>query len=247
MNTETTVLFTTTPIPLQDLVRKQKEDIQFVIDYKNSKFRNKSLLVYLTNLDIKCRLHLESIEDALPLVKDYLHLPQIATAPDLDDAVVQILLHMQGKPSLLSFDPTEFIAENRDILDTWMKRIRNLPLFALYATGEFDEVVQALPADENISVAGLNYVNLIKHPFFALLVEDVRPEEYSYNEVLFNKYIFAGKNLFYYFAVKENPLFIGSLIAMEGEEAMQQFLAAAAADNSRYDQIAGSLNVPSLR
>lgn len=240
-------VFTTTPIPMPELVRKQKENIEFVIDYKTSRFRDKSLLVYLTNLDINCRLHLESVEEALPLVRDYLNLPAIANAPDLDDVVVNILLHMQNKPSLLSFDPTNFIEDNRTILDTWMKRIRNLALFAVYCTGQCDEVVKSLPVDDNISVAGLNYVNLIKHPFFPLLIEDVTPEEYSYNEVLFTKYIFAGKNLFHYFAIKENPLFIGSLIAAKGEGALEEFVALAEQENVRLDQILEGLNVPSLR
>lgn len=254
-------ILTAVPIPMNDLRRKFTEDVEFVIDYKNCKLKNTPLITYLTNLNIKVRLNLESVEDCLELIKEYLRMPKIAPLQDLDLVVINMLLCEAGRPHLLAFDPSEFLAANREIVDIWWTRLRQLPLFALYchaATAElkvksdeqgvettivrqYEEVISQMPIDDNTSLVGINYINLIKQPQFAELMLTVKPEQMTYNPVLFNHFIFGGNNLFHYFAVPENPLFIGSIA---NDEDMVAFEQALREEEALLDHTLETLNVP---
>lgn len=254
-------ILTAVPIQMNDLRRKFTEDVEFVIDYKNCKLRNTGLITYLTNLNIKVRLNLEEIEDCLTLVKEYLYMPKIAPLQDLDLVVINLLLADVGSPHLLAFDPSAFLAEHRTIVDVWWTRLRQLPLFALYchaATAElqvksdeqgvettivrqYEDLIAQMPVDDNTSLVGINYVNLIKQPQFAELMLTVRKDQLTYNPVLFNNFIFGGNNLFHYFAVPQNPLFIGSIAT---EEDMVAFEDVVRQEEALLDKTLESLNVP---
>ena len=262
-------IFTTCPIPTIDLKRKFKENIEFVIDCRNSKYKGKVLITYLSNLGIKCRLNLEDPVESLELVLAYMKYPKVASIPDLEQIVLNIMLAAQGKPHLLSFNPTQFILDNVDIVDVWMKRLCSLPLFALYSkvdkvvpihipadpendidedntkvelTRSFD--VTKYPLDDNSSLPGLNFVQLIKHVQFAELMVGIDERYWTYNPDMFDRYIFSAKNLFHYFAIASNPLFIATL--MDDEE-LKQLEVEAKAEIERLDQISESLNVPLIR
>lgn len=202
-------LFTPAPIPIADLKRKFKEDIEFCIDYKNSKFKDKVLITYLSNLDLKCRICLEDVDESLKLVEAYMRHPAMAKIDDLIDVVINILLAYTGKPNTLAFDPTMFIRNNRDIVDVWMKRVASLYLFAFYTDPYVDKGwFNEWPLDEDVTMAGVNYVHLIGHPLFHLLIDDLPAECFTYNPFFFKEYVFAGNNLYGYFAIPENPLYM---------------------------------------
>jgi len=206
-------LTTCAPIPIVDLKRKFTEDIEFIIDYKNSKFKNKVLITYLSNLDLKCRLMLENQDESLELVVAYMHHPALAKIDDLLDVVINILLYHTNHPCLLSFDPSDFIEANIDIINVWLRRIAALRLYAFFTDSsvdrEFFNKWPVTPDDENM--AGINYVHLIAHPLFHLLIDDIPLEAMTYSPFHFNEYVFSGKNLYTYFAVPQNPLYMATV------------------------------------
>jgi hypothetical protein len=53
-----------------------------------------------------------------------------------------------------------------------------------------------------------------------LLLNDIKPETLTYNKVWFNDYVFAGDNLYTYFAVEENPIFIGLIMSLSEDPNM---------------------------
>jgi hypothetical protein len=239
----------TAPIPMADVKRKFTEEVEFVIDTVNSKFKGKTLLTYITNLEINARLNLTDKAVALDLVLAYMKATVCMFRPELEDIVIQMLLSLQGKENSCTLSNEElhaFADENRAIFETWMRRLNAVPLYAEYcladredkleevpdSDGEMDIVtrldrhradyVKSFPVDEDGSLVGINYANLIQHPLFVLYLMGVGPEHYTYNEKLFNeRRIFTGKNLFYYFAHVNNPVFI-VMLASRSEEDMAE-------------------------
>lgn len=203
---------TTAPIKISDLRRKFKENVEFVIDYSNSKFVGDVFLTYLSNLNLKCRIEFGSIEDALELLKSYLNSPAIANVPEMEDLAMNIIMACESKFNSLTFDPTDFIRENSEILSVWISRLKQLPLFAMYSHVQTKPLVDQFPVDEDESLNGINYVQLIKHELFPIFIEDFSEEDLTYNNLFFNEYCFAGQNLFNYFAVKNNPLFTALMV-----------------------------------
>lgn len=203
-------VLTPAPILAAELKRKFKENIEFVIDYKNSRFKDKIFITYLSNIDVKCELLLEGEEETLRLVGHYMRHPGLVFLPELMDIAMHILLAYLKKPSRLNFDPTDFIAQNEDIIKVWMRRVASLYLYGLYVDSTISRDVFAnFPRDDDYTLPGINYVHLIKHPHFGLLMEGIPNSAITFNEYMFSEYMFAGKNLYHYFAVLENPLYAG--------------------------------------
>lgn len=206
------IIETTAPIPAQLLRRKFTENVEFHIDYSAGKYRGKPLINYLANLNIKVRFKLTDRNDALALVKDYLNHPGMAKIDDLIDIVMQLMLGLVGRPNKLTFDPTQFAAENQAILMTWFRRIASLPAFAMWVNPKVSkEAMQCIPVDEDASLPGINFVHLISHEMFPLLVEAIPQSAWNVNETFFKERLFSGNNLFYYFAIPENPLHIATI------------------------------------
>lgn len=202
-------ILTEAPIPVGVLRRKFTENIEFVIDYENSKFNDKVLITYLSNLNLKCRINLTDPDKALKLVEAYMRSPTLVALNDLLDVVVNILLAYTGKPCMLSFDPSDFIRDNLDIIHIWMKRIASLYLYAFWIDSSVDKAFfEKWPTDVDESLVGVNYVHLIRHPLFHLLIDEIPEEAWLYNPFFFQEYVFAGQNLYPYFAVPENPLYM---------------------------------------
>lgn len=210
-------IFTTAPIALVDLKRKFTEDVEFVLDYDNSKFKGKILITYLSNLDIKCELQIKDPELALLLLEDYLNIPTLVSVPYLEDFAINVLLEYQQKPNKLNIDVGDFIARNLTSLERWTRRVNSLLLYTMYINQQFKPMVEEFPQDLDDGVVGINFVHLIKHELFPLLLENVHPDLITWNKTFFNDYVFAGQNLFTFFAVKENPLFLGLLCGLDDQ------------------------------
>lgn len=207
----------TAPIGLAELKRKFSEDIEFEIDYDQSRFKGKTLITYLSNLDINVRLKLTDPIEAQKLVAEYFVMPTLVKIADLEELAINLLLAYNGKPFRLPFDPTDFLVANEPALVLWTRRLYSLPLFAMYTMGDkYRDFVHSFPEDTDDNVVGLNFVNLIRHPLFAVLLENVGEDRWTWNRTFFTDYVFAGSNLFTYFAVEENPLFI-ALLAMQDQ------------------------------
>jgi hypothetical protein len=262
---------TTVPIPMETIKRKFTEEIEFIIDCANSKFKKKMLLTYLTNLELTCRLELTDKEETLELVVAYLNSPTCIDMPDLEDIVMNMLLALQGKPSQCALSSEElfkFADNNKEIFETWFRRLNAIPLYAEYCLADREDSlntdpenegevltklsrhradrVKEFPLDTNEQLAGINYANLIRHPDFILYLEGVTPAQYTYNEKLFNeRRIFSGKNLFWYFANVNNPIFV-MMVASMSEETMADFnafMTAIGEDTNSYIKELGNVSL----
>lgn len=209
-------ILTTTPINIIDLKRKFNEDIKFIIDYKNSKYKGKTFIIYLSNLDIDCEIQLEDKDDALGLVSEYLKASVTVSIPEVEDALINILLAYQGKPNYVNFDITDFVTENKEIIDIWIARINSLYLYSLFCTNNDSniEYMKTFPENKNNSLAGINFVQLIKHELFPLLIQGVDHSKVEWNEFWFKEYVFAGQCLYNFFSSENNPLFLGVLASV---------------------------------
>lgn len=209
---------TTAPIPVADLKRKFTENVEFIIDVDNSRLKGRALITYLANLNIDCRLRVVDAVIATDLLAHYLNSPTLVKIPDLEDLTVRLLLQASKRSSTFSDEMDAFIHEHKDIVDVWLKRLYSLPLYAMYCREEWKGYVETFPEDTNDSLAGINFVRLIEHELFPFLLEGVEEDQYTWNRIFFNEYVFAGDNLFSYFKSKNNPYFIGLLAFVMPEE-----------------------------
>lgn len=207
----------TAPIPLDVLKRKFKENIEFVIDYDASKLKGKVLITYLSNLKIKCRLKLTDQTVALALVEEYLNIPVLVDMSDLEDLAMDILLAYTGKPNRIAVDLSDFFVRNKEALDRWVRRLYSIPLYALWSMEQYKPEVEKFPVDEDDTIAGVNFVMLIAHPDFAVFMENVQEDQYTWCPTFFKEYVFQGSNLFNFFADERNPFFVG-LLAIQSPE-----------------------------
>jgi len=208
---------TTAPIPVADLKRKFTENVEFIIDVDNSRLKNRALITYLSNLNIQLRLVINDEQVKLDLLEEYLRSTLLVKIPDLEDLAMNICLAASGRQHLCEFDPSPFIEKNADIIETWLKRLYSLPLYALYCSPTYKAEVEKYPEDLDDGMAAINFVNLIGHGLFPLMMENIEDKDMTWNKVFFNDYVFAGSNLFKYFANSDNPFFVG-LLAMEMPE-----------------------------
>lgn len=223
---EVVVIQTIAPVAIATLKRKFKENIQFEIDYDNSTFKGTVFLTYIANLNLPCKIKFGSLESQFNLLKDYLKHPSLVSVDVMEDLAMNIVLAAYGKDHFCQFDPEPFIRENADIIDVWLRRLCALPTYALYVWPPTKEQAKAFPVDDDHSLHGINFVNLIKHELFPWFTAQFEQEDMTYNELLFNEYCFNGQNLFKFFADPNNPLFIG-LLAMDKTGAIQELADAA--------------------
>lgn len=246
-NAELIELRTKAPISTHDLKRKFKENIQFVIDYDESTYKGKVFLTYLSNLDANCKVVFNTPQSKLELLKEYLHSTLLVNFPEMENMAMQVLLEASGKEGFIEFDPWEFINSNTEIIEKWLRCIQSLPVFALWCNDAHRDLVNEYPEDDDTSLAGINFVKLIKHENFPILIADIPYENLCWNKFFFESYVFAGDNLFTYFQEKNNPLFLFA-VATEHEESMKNIVGAGLKTlTSLKDSIKEISNVPSVQ
>jgi hypothetical protein len=220
------IINTTAPISIEDLKKYfADETIQFNIDYKNSTLKGSKLLIYLGNLNVPCDLDLESNDEFLDLVKDYFNAKTLVTIPKIEIAAVEIML---GRKSFLGNDyngvltadqVATFIDNNKEIVDRWMSVLDSMTLFNMKTIDipDCQEFVESFPPNDTDDLTGINFVNVLKYPdfytYYARLEENTLINYRRY----FSEYMFKGKNLFHYWAVDANPMFIITTSIATGE------------------------------
>lgn len=223
--TETTpvVIETSAPIPVADLKRKFTEVVEFHIDVDNSRLKGAALITYLSNLNIAARLKFNDPEILQSLLVAYLNSTVLVSIPDLEDLAINVLLAATGKPYTLPFEATPFVAANFDIVETWIKRIDSVPLYAMWCRNELKEHVAQYPEDDDKGLHGLNFVKLLGHDLFAVLCYGIEESDYNWNKLFFEEYCFAGANLFTFFANKNNPYFM-AILYLDDPEALSSIV-----------------------
>lgn len=205
---------TSAPIPLMTLKRKFTEKINFIVDYDQSRHKGKVFLTYLSNMDIKVQVESSDVEAMKALLVDYLTVPVLVSCELLEDLAMNVLLAHARKPHTLPFEAAPFIEANKGIIEIWYRRLLSLNLFGLWCIERHKDFVRSHTHDDNDSVEGINFVSLIKHRLFVVLMAHHDPAALTWNKRLFDEYIFAGSNLFSFFAIEENPLF-AMILAVE--------------------------------
>lgn len=241
---EKRIIVTTAPIQMDLLKLKFTEDVHYVIDYEQSKFKGKVLITYLTNLNLSCEIQFGCLETELEMLKEYLALGTLVNLPQMEEVTLNLLLAVQGKENILTFDPTEFINENFDVLNRWLINVNMLPTYALQCHPKLKDMVQQFEEVED-SLVGINFVNLIKHWQFPVLVSDIDESEWCWNKLFFTEPCFAGKPMFDFYQDKNNPYFV-SLLALDSEENFAEFDKALNEGVAQAQRMYGEMNHVSL-
>lgn len=238
------VIETTVPIPMLTLKRKFTENIKFIVDYDNSKYKGSVMITYLTNLNIQCEVRFSSLESKLSMLKDYLHITSLVKMPEMEDLAMNLLLAASGKPYELPFDPLAIIEEHRDILEIWMQNVCMVPVYALYSYRPLRKKVQDYPEIPGENLLGINFVRLLDHPMFPVLMLNLPEEDWCWNKMFFKEYCFAGSNLFAFFATENNPYFMGLLALSDPEQAAKLEQSGQAVLQSNLNYLKGIEHVP---
>jgi hypothetical protein len=238
-----TVIETTAPIALEDLKKCFIEkDAVFLINYENSSLKGNKLLTYLGNLDIQCDVKLNfTTPDHLDLLKDYFQTNILLKIPSLEKAAILCLLEKKSLISNTGFD--KFIKENFELLDQWESILDSLTLYNMQTVEieEFKTFVESFPEDLSDSSRYVNFVNLLHHEEFFLYFSKIDPTKLKNYRTLFNNYCFRGKNLYIYWAVDVNPLFLLTWGLVSGNLDIDEYINATRHD---YNLLAkGSENV----
>lgn len=234
------IIETVAPIPIEELKKYfEDNDTGYLIDYENSKLKGTKLLIYLSNLDIPCDIKIDTeSEEYFSLLTDYLNCPFLLDIPVLEMSAIELIL---CKKKIYQDETLEkFIQENTEILNKWEKILDSCTLFNMYCVQEdsFKEFVKSYPAAQEESLDGINYVNLFKYPELYEYMSKIRKENLYYYEKHFNDYMFKGKNLYSYWAVPENPLFLLTFSIASGNFDTEEYI------KSKKEDIADILSTP---
>jgi|SRR6056300_1037298 hypothetical protein len=200
------VITTKVPMAVEDLKKHfTDDDVFYLIDQKNSDLDKAKVLTYLSNLDIEADIQ-ELDNDFL---KAYLHSTNIVDLPSVEGAVIDILLDCKCEHGGTG-KYTQFINDNKDILQKWIDRLDSLILFNAYIVKheEMQQYAQSFPHDETNDAEGINFVSILRHERFFSYYSSVNTDRMKFYTKYFNDYMFKGKNLFEYWANKNNPMFL---------------------------------------
>lgn len=202
------IIETIAPISIDKLKEyfNDKEKI-FLIDYDKSTLKNEKFLVYLSNLDLPCDLKFNNNDkDHLSLLIDYLKTKHIVSIPSLEQEALNVFLEMKG---VENFGYAEFIEVHKEELQKILQLLESISLFNFYCVNS-DTFKKDIESREHKSCddLGHNFVNFFKYRDFNLLFENIKSAELFFYEDFFKEYMFKGKNLYYYWANDNNPLFL---------------------------------------
>jgi|TARA_R110000822_G_scaffold35982_1_gene101283 hypothetical protein len=200
----------TAPLGIDDLQKYFSDDsINFIIDYENSELQGEKLLVYLSNLELPCDIKTEG-KDLENLAKIYLQFPQILNIKVLEEFILEVLLVRKNLSLECLGCYQDFINDNEEVIDIWIKKLDSLTLYNMYIIqdDEMKDWVLSYKEDDTDDIKGINFVSLLKHEDFYYYYNGLDEKNLTYYSKYFNEYMFNGKSLFDYWSYKKNPLFL---------------------------------------
>ena len=208
------VITTTAPIAIEHLKEYfADKETAYVIDYANSELKGEKLLVYLGNLDLPADIEFETKEDLEEMILAYASSTFIVNIQSLEIAMLNLLLENEVGIALTD--------ELQGLLDHWSVRIKSLLLYNLHTVDleELNNFVDAAPKDETDSLVGVNFVSLLKYEELGHIItgDGNNLDECMIYTKYFNDYMFKGKNLYSYWANKNNVLFLQTWAVASGE------------------------------
>lgn len=203
------IIETTAPIKIEELKKYfvDKETF-YLINYEESSLKGVKLLTYLSNLDIPCDIKLEShTQSSDDLLLEYLNATTLVNVPFLELEAIKLLLQFKG---VNDYGYSKFIKDNEEILSKWSMILDSLLYYNTYTINDdsYKEKIRNSQAYDSDLIIGVNFVSLLKYEEFYDFYMKTDPKNFKYHEVYFNDYLFKGRNLYYYWANANNPIFI---------------------------------------
>jgi hypothetical protein len=203
-----TTIKTIAPIAIEDLKQYFADNTtNYIIDYSASTIKGAKLLTYLSNLDLPCDIEFTDEADKLELLKEYFNSPLLVKIGSLEKLALDVLFQAKG---MQDNNLATFIEENREIVVQWLNILDSLTLFNMYSINneEMKDYARSFPVDETDSTRGINFVSLLDHEEFYALYQIISTDSLKFYKTYFDSYMFKGKNLYHYWANKNNPLFL---------------------------------------
>ena len=215
-------------LPLTDeelLEFVENQDKVFDIEITNDEFDNKTSLIYISNLNIKCNCLFNDSNKKLDFIKEYLLSNRIVSIENVEKMVIKVILYSIGyKLKDFEADITEeecekFIKDNEELVSKLQTFLDSLVIYGISTYVQEDkkkDFMKDIKIIDDAEYIGLNVVNLLKYQelSFYYVFRDIG-EQYNFVKQ-FNDYIFDGKNLFYYFN-NDNNMLIKMIPLMLGE------------------------------
>jgi hypothetical protein len=201
---------TTAPISLDNL-KKYYEDktTSYLIDYKNSTLKEQKLLTYLSNLDLNCDILIDNVdEDFFTLLKTYFNTTSLVKIRFLELSAIDVLF--EYKKLINGNRYTQFIEDNKDIVEQWVTKLESLAVFNTYTINDEAAKNEALsfPNDDTDTVEGINWVRLVTNAEFFKFYNSIDQTKLKFYTKYFTEYMFKGQNLYSFWANENNPMFI---------------------------------------
>jgi hypothetical protein len=216
----------TVPLPIEHIKEFfQDKEIEFLVDYENSKIKDQVFLTYISNLDIPMDIKVNENfdkESLFKLIDHYMTVKTITNIPFLNSLARQIILTAAGSKAgsegYLSTDQLqEYISTRKDTIAIWLAFFNSIPLFLISTFKELNEelkVQETYDVIDDIDAVGLNIVNLLTNEFMAdFFTTEVAIEKSFWFKQQFESYMFKGKSL-YNFAESNLRSFIGLMVAV---------------------------------
>lgn len=204
---------TVVPVPTETikqlLTSDPKPDI--IIDVAESSLQGQSFLTYLTNLGLEVTLDFTSTDDYFALLTTYMRSPMLHDFRQLERGVLELLLQIKGFKSESGIDYHSVIVdpEHRDVIYRWLSVIESLSLYNMKWTGVSDEsIFDQHEVMEDRDLMGVNYVKLIGHDIFPLLLVGDPITPLCYYQDLYDKPLYQGSPLESFWCHAENPVFL---------------------------------------
>lgn len=205
------VIKTAAPIAIEDLKKYfTDKTTSYLIKYSESKLRGSKLITYLSNLDLPVDIDLtdSDVDDCYDLLKHYMNSPMLVNIHTLEYFVMSVLREAKNLSDVALHK--HFIEENKDLINTWINKLDSLTIFNMYIINSEDtkNFAESFPKDETDDITGVNFISLLKHEDFYTLYSKVDKSSLKFYTKYFNEYMFKGKNLYSFWANKNNPMFL---------------------------------------
>ena len=215
-------------LPLTDeelLEFVENQDKVFDIDIVNDEFDNKTSLIYISNLNIKCNCLFNDSNKKLDFIKEYLLSSRIVSIENIEKMVIKVILYSIGyklkdfEADITDEECEKFIKDNEELVSKLQIFLDSLVIYGISTYVQEDkkkDFMKDIETIDDVEYIGLNVVNLLKYKelSFYYVFKDIG-EQYNFVKQ-FNDYIFDGKNLFYYFN-NDNNMLIKMIPLMLGE------------------------------
>ena len=215
------VISCTAPIQLDDLKKYfTDKSLNFHINYTDSTLQDKKLLVYLSNLGVPCDIIFSddfSFEERADLLGQYMTLPLVIEVPILNLAASLVVFKAKGyniedaypHPYFSEQEVNTFLTDYDNIVQKWIKFLDSCTIYAQKCLPELNSREFLTDGVEILSdreYVGYSIVKLFSLSFFFNNYYKKSLGPLAYFEIQFEDYMFQGKNLYHYFASKNNIL-----------------------------------------